>query len=246
MVTTANYPWAEFFKGVFAIVVVILIFLITKNGDMSIATAGQLLLKTTGLLLDFVYLAFTFSERLIRNHFLSPLLVLIVTWFLFPDIVDDLLFLIRIGFRRYQSLLFWEGKIFHTNRCRVLERIQFFFFFFFLVSCDYIKNRKTLSLKKHYFKFRGRWEREWFRFSVCCNVNFETNPRRLFLSDDNKIFMFSWSLDSSYLFSMACLQRQYLIHDILNVKSNNKKFQAFCIFFLIVLVQGCSILYLTN
>ncbi|KAK3776950.1 hypothetical protein RRG08_042309 [Elysia crispata] len=106
MVTTANYPWAEFFKGVFVIFVAILIFLITKNGDMSIATAGRLLLKTTGLLLDFVYLAFTFSERLIRNHFLSPLLVLIVTWFLFPDIVDDLLFLIRIGFRRYQSLLF--------------------------------------------------------------------------------------------------------------------------------------------
>ena len=104
--TSRDYPWVDFFKGTIIIFAAIFIFNITEKGEDSITTVARLLMRTTGVILNSVYLAFTLLERIVRSHLWIPLIFLIVTWILFPEIVEDLLFLIRIGFRRYKSLLF--------------------------------------------------------------------------------------------------------------------------------------------
>ncbi|GFO29723.1 hypothetical protein PoB_005622800 [Plakobranchus ocellatus] len=101
-----SYPWIDLIKSVISISAAILVFRIKKEDEDAITTAAGFLMQGTEILLNSVYFGFRFLEYLIRRYLWFPLIVLILTWSLFPEIVDDLFFLMYIGFRRYKSLFF--------------------------------------------------------------------------------------------------------------------------------------------
>lgn len=76
-----------------------------KNDDV-ISTAFKYIGLCVGFLLTSFYKLFSYFILQIAFNYWIPVIIIVVTWGLFPEIIEDLVFLIYLGFRKYKALLF--------------------------------------------------------------------------------------------------------------------------------------------
>lgn len=98
------YPWKDFAKGIISIGAVILVYSLNKVGEDSLTFTLRHLIEGTGLLLDASFKACKSLAYHVRRFYWMPTLLLLATWYLFPDIVDDFLFLIYLSYTRYTNI----------------------------------------------------------------------------------------------------------------------------------------------
>ncbi|KAK0054374.1 hypothetical protein Bpfe_016202 [Biomphalaria pfeifferi] len=100
------YPWIELAKGVVIILVVLYLFYTCKENEDVVTYAFRVAVDATGSALNFVFGSFENLVHMALSNYRIPLVIAILTWWMFPEIIDDFLFLVYLGYQRYKNLLF--------------------------------------------------------------------------------------------------------------------------------------------
>lgn len=100
------YPWLELFKGIFGISLVLWLFRMTKERESVIYTAFEFIFDAIDVVTHSMFRLCEFLANHLLQHYWLPVIVVAITWYVFPEIVDDIMFLIHLGFKRYLNLFF--------------------------------------------------------------------------------------------------------------------------------------------
>ncbi|BFZ25490.1 hypothetical protein BsWGS_28529 [Bradybaena similaris] len=100
------YPWFNFFAGILGVCLVICYFSLKKREDSFFVIVVDYIFTVIDVITRSLFRVAEAVSSYILHYYWLPFLLFVLTWCFFPEIIDDLLFLFRLSFKRYMNLIF--------------------------------------------------------------------------------------------------------------------------------------------